>query len=411
MDVGRDNIQDLPGDPQVSGAHGTGNGRVGNVPGQPEMVWYPVSRMIGGSHLRAVLLPSVVLEGVVALLAAAEGSLLGDSSVVARAFLDYWSWHFAFLVVVPAALLVGMRASARAPLALGEIQAALGGSDEGAVAELGRRWEVVTLSRPLWSHPLVHAALGLVVVAGQQAAWSRDRGTAFCDLVYDGRLSLTGAYTALALFASCFAILQVVSRSIQVIRFVDTAFGDSNGGRLGSGGHYVVWDPAGLWGLRSVGSLLLLLHTLMLLLGALVAVSFAEKLKFFDGPSEALASAPLSVVLFGLMFLLVVPYLVFAPLFRIHTSLSRFRIGRLREIGRQMARLEGNALGQTAGGWRECQDGPDYGLLEKLRQTYLGMGTWPVNVLGVLYLGASQVSSMAAALLAAVAAMNKLAST
>jgi hypothetical protein len=394
----------------MTDGHSGDSGPAAITPERLELIWGPFSRAIGDSWPVAAVLAIVLLEGGVCLLATLEGILLPSSTAVTRGFLDYWSWHVGFVLVVPAAIWAGIGVAVGGPRALSEIQAALARNNEAAAASIRRRWARDVVRRRSWSAPLVHAVASLGVVVGEEAAWRWDRGTAFSDLLVNGKLSLTGAYTALALFVGCFLVLQVVFRSLQVMRFVDSTFRDSNAGCLGSGAHYIPWDPDGLCGLGTVGDLLLRVYSLMLALGLHVAANFLENLlKFCETPAEAVAAAPVSVVLFALIFLLIVRCMVFAPLSSTRVSLSRFRTGRLRDIAHHMARAEGNVLGQETAGTEEGRNGPGLGELERLRQAYLAMPVRPVNVFTMLYLRVSQAASVLAMVAGIVAAAAKIA--
>ena len=271
----------------------------------------------------------MILIGItVGALAYVEGSLFRNSYIVDRALLDYISFPFAFGLLVPVFFIFGSIFYYTAPKTIFLIV--------NTIKENDYPKQLFSMIKKIISNKstmFIIAAASLLIVVLQKIQWIHDPGTAFVDLTYPGGIvSLTGIYFTVISWIIYNTILQLVFRSILMIIFIGKVFAVSRMEYDNLRLKLNILHPDNCNGLRPVGSLIGLFYFLMVLLGAQVLLNVVEKLQFYENLDIVIQSTFLSVGIFGIVYLVVVPATIGFPLLRIHFAFRQYRYEKLKNI-------------------------------------------------------------------------------
>ena len=114
----------------------------------------------------------------------------------------------------------------------------------------------------------------------------------------------------------------------------------------------------------------------MMLMAAIVWLNLVEKLKFYESLSVVLQFTGVSVLAFGVVFVIVAPVPALFPVLSIHNALRRHQRTRLIEI--MWRRNVGIEKLRAQAGSRSVIE--ELNAVEKLQTFYQQMPVWPVNI-------------------------------
>ena len=301
--------------------------------------WFSV-KLCQGSTWR-VAVASFWWCGVVpVLLAFSEETLLTESPVVDRAFMDYWSFTASAVFLIPACLAIGTLFYVRSPSVAQVVIDTVSGDDLETRSAVEILWNEL---RERIQSPTVIAgviALSLVIVVGQKVQWLTDPGTAFVDLSALGQPSLTAWYMTFEVFIVYYAFITLLYRYIRFLGFIGKVFWQSQH-RTSTKIRLQLGHPDGKSGLRCVGRVVLSFGLVVMGLFAQINLNLLEKSSFYGSLDTSIAFTQVSVIIFGLAYLIFVPIPGLFPLYAIHKALRRNVENSLSELaGRERAYLE-----------------------------------------------------------------------
>jgi len=363
----------------------------GDLLGMMALDWLRVSPVL-------IFLGALLTGAGLPIMAWSEDVLLPGSYVVDRAFLDYLSFPFGYGLLIPFAYAFAVIFYRTAPTAIRDVVRAVSGEETSNGAQRPFRRLQAFCTHP-W---MAVAALGVSIAAvlTQKWQWMHDPGTAFVDMTGPGSIiSLTGVYSTLVAWFLYYTMIQLVIRAMGVLLYISTVFSVDRIRQWRGELRIDIMHPDRCNGLRNVGTMLGLFYFVLALLGAQLLLNMVEKLRFYESLGIVLQSTFLSVSLFGLAFVAIVPFAFGYPLLRVHVALKRYRTDRLESQSLRIAEYRRHI--ESCIQERTCTQDDIAALshLNGVRAQIESMALWPVDTRGITYFLGSNIVPIAALLL------------